>query len=81
MKAREALLVQQLGGQQRVTSIFRNDHEWSHVIMPALSAFMDVLLKFVDRDGVELREAWVAASNPARAVLLGEWIAAAPTQV
>lgn len=81
MKAREALLVQQLGGQQRVTSIYRNDHEWAHVIMPALSAFMEVLLKFTAPDGLELREAWVAASNPARAVMLGEWIAAAPTQV
>lgn len=76
-KAREAVFVQQLHGQQRVSTVARDDAEWSGRIMPRLTSVLEVLDEFMAPACEYLRDEWVTASTPEREVLLEQWIRAA----
>lgn len=73
-RAREAVFVQQLHGQQRVSTVARNDEEWSQRILPRLTSVMEVMDEFMAPASEYLRDEWVCASTPEREVLLEQWI-------
>jgi hypothetical protein len=75
LDVREAVLVQQLNGQQRLSPVYRDAVEWRTTIVPALYKFMNVLDLFISDDSYIMRQEWMHGSESDKASILSAWSA------